>query len=289
MSIEVSIKQRFFGNKTMPLEVILGESLHYGHFTEDKLTVGKLGASEFIAYNPQSIGRGFSVVWNPKEKKNINLHLPLPSTVQELTDFYAAVERMAKYWDAKLVVDGNKVSLDTFMAGFQNMLEFNEHAIKHFSQQILDKEDDRTFVFYSTMWPLSIGKEEATLFLNDPDSYAKWLHEKQSVDVYYVTPSFYIGDNGIFAKYLLFNDLPSVFPNVPFIPVGMTDPITKKPLKCDQWIISFQILGEIKPLCEMEYSEFLSILPEDKKSKYDADHFLLSALTEEELRALSAK
>ena len=289
MSIEVSIKQRLFGNKTIPLKVILGENLHYGHFTNERLAVGKLGESEFVAYNPQSIGRGFSVVWNPKEKKHINLHLPLPSTVQELTDFYAAVERIAKYWNAKLVVDGNKASLDTFMAGFQNTLEFNEKAIRHFSQQILDNEDDRILVFYSTMWPLSIGKEEATLFLNDPDSYADWLHEKQSMDIYYATPNFYVGDNGIFARYLLFNDLPSVFPNTPTIPVGSIDPMTGKQLKCDQWEISLRILGKTESLCEMEYSKFLSIVANDKKSKYDGNHFLLSALTEEEIKVLSTK
>ncbi|MBO4971931.1 MAG: hypothetical protein J6D45_03885, partial [Clostridia bacterium] len=98
MSIDVLIKQRLFGNKTMPLQVILGEHLHYGNFVKDQLNVGELGETEFIAYNPKSIGRGFSVVWNPKEKKAIALRLPQPSTTQELKDFYDAIERMVNHW-----------------------------------------------------------------------------------------------------------------------------------------------------------------------------------------------
>ena len=80
MAIDILIKQKWFGNKTMPLEVILGDDLHYGNFINDQLTVGELGESEFIASNPECIGRGFSVTWNPTEKKSINLRLPLPST-----------------------------------------------------------------------------------------------------------------------------------------------------------------------------------------------------------------
>ena len=86
----------------------------------------------------------------------------------ELKDFYSAIERMVKYWDAKLVVDGNRLRLDSFMTSLQDMIEFNEKTIKQFSQQILDGEHD-TLTLYSTMWPLSIGKEEATIFLKNSD------------------------------------------------------------------------------------------------------------------------
>ena len=166
MAIDVLIKQKLFGSKTMPLEVILGEKLHYGNFVSDQLNVGELGDTEFIAYNPESIGRGFSVVWNPKEKKTIVLRLPQPSTTQELKDFYAAIERMVKHWDGKLIVDGNRVSLPDFLSAFDNMVDFNHKIIKQFSQQVLDGEHD-TLTLYSTMWPLAIGKEEATLFMEN--------------------------------------------------------------------------------------------------------------------------
>lgn len=286
MSIDVLVKQKLFGSKPMPLDVILGGQLHYGNFADDQLNVGELGKEEFIAYNPKSIGRGFSVIWNPAEKKKIALRLPQPSTTQELTDFYAAVERMAKHWGASLIVDGSKMSLDTFMAGFQDMLEFNNKVIKQFSQEILNGEHD-DLTLYSAMYPLTIGKEEATHFLDSPDSYSQWLHEKQSMDVRFASPHFYMDDNGIFAKYTLFNNLPTIFPDKPTVPFGAVDPRTGKRLECNDWGISIGILGETSFLCEIAYSEFLNLIPEDKKSKFDATHFLLSEFTKEEIKAFA--
>lgn len=286
MAIDVLIKQKLFGGKTMPLEVILGEHLHYGNFVNDQLSVGELGETEFIAYNPEHIGRGFSVVWKPKEKKTIALRLPQPSTTQELKDFYAAIERMVNHWEGKLIVDGSCVRLPDFLAAFDNMVDFNNKIIKQFSQQVLNGESD-TLTLYSTMCPLAIGKEEATLFMENSDYYAEWLHEKQSMDVCFANPRFYAGDNGIFARYVLTNDLPAVFPHQPTVPFGTTDPATGKQLECDEWFIWLGMKAENEPLCEMEYSKFLSIIPEDKKSKYDASHFLLAEMTEDEIRALA--
>lgn len=284
MSIDVLIKQRLFGNKTMPLKVILGEHLHYGTFVEDQLNVGELGETEFIAYNPKSIGRGFSVVWNPKEKKAIALRLPQPSTTQELKDFYDAIERMVNHWHGNLVVDGSRVRLPDFLSNFENMVDVNNKILNHFSQQVLDRKSV-IFTLYSTMWPLTIGKEEATMFMENPNYYAEWLHEKQSINVYFASPDFYIGDNGIFARYILTNNLPAVFPYQPMVPFGTTDPATGKQLECKEWLILLGVEGEKEPLCEMEYSKFLSLIPENKKSKYDGNHFLLDEMTEEEIRA----
>ena len=284
MSIDVLIKQRLFGNKTMPLQVILGEHLHYGNFVKDQLNVGELGETEFIAYNPKSIGRGFSVVWNPKEKKAIALRLPQPSTTQELKDFYDAIERMVNHWHGNLVVDGRRVSLPDFLSNFENMVNFNNKILNRFSQQVLDGESDK-LTLYSTMWPLTIGKEEATMFMENPNYYAEWLHEKQSINVYFACPDFYIGDNAIFARYILTNNLPAVFPYHPTVPLGTTDPATGKQLECKEWLILLGVEGENEPLCEMEYSKFLSLIPENKKSKYDGSHFLLDEMTEEEIRA----
>ncbi len=286
MSIDVVIKQKLFGRKTMPLEVILGKYLHYGNYVNDQLDVGELGETEFIAYNPKNIGRGFSVIWNPKEEKAIVLRLPQPSTNRELKDFYDSIERMVKYWNGKLIVDGSKVSLSTFLSGFDNMLAFNNQIIKMLSQQVLSGENE-TLTLYSAMWPLAMGKEEATLLMENPDTYAQWLHEKQSMDVYFESPQFYMGDNGFFARYILTNNLPAVFPYKPTVPYGITDPQTGKPLECNEWIIAIGIEGEDAPLCEMEYSEFLNRIPENKKSKYDGRNFLLADMTEEEIRALA--
>lgn len=287
MAMDVMIKQKLFGNKTMPPEVILGDSLHYGSFENDHLNEGVLGEGEFVAYNPESIGRGFSVVWTPKEKKRIALRLPLPSTERELTDFYAAIARMVRYWDAKLTVDGEKVSLEHFLNGLSDMIKHNEKSFRPILQQVLDGELE-TLTIYGAKWSLALGKEEAAAFMERPARYAEWLHEKQSMDVYFETPDFYVGDQGILGRYILTDGLPALFPYQPSVPFGITDTSTGKPVECRTWLVVIGIDGEKAPLCEMEYDEFLRRIPTHKQSKYDESRFLLAALTAEEIRELAS-
>lgn len=68
MAMNVTISQRLFGNKMMPLEVILGSELYYGCLESDHLQVGERDEKEIIVYDPGCIGIGFSVVWNPGER-----------------------------------------------------------------------------------------------------------------------------------------------------------------------------------------------------------------------------
>ncbi len=285
MSIEITIRQKLFGRKRMPLEVILGEDLHYGTFINDRLKVGELGKDEFIAYNPESIGRGFSVVWNPDEKRKIELRLPQPSTERETSEFYAAVERMAKHWNAKLTVDGSPVLLGDFLGGLKDMVAFNDRIIRHFSHQILDGEHE-ILTLFSAMWPLDIGREEARAFIEDTKEYAVWLHTKQSVDARYAVPKFYAGEKGIFAVYAVRNDESYLFPREPVVPLGMIDPSTGRNLQCSNWKVLLKIKGEEEPVGEVEYAEFLRRVPENKIVRYDGNKVQILKMKKEEIREL---
>lgn len=286
MSIEITVKQKLFGSKNMPLDVILGENLSYGYWENDQLTEGKLGETEFIAYDPGAIGRGFSVIWNSQEKKSISLRLPQPTTTEELHSFYDCVTRMASYWGGALIADGNHMKPDVFLAGFEDMVSFNDKILAHIVQQILDGNNDN-LTLYSAKWPLTIGKEEAELFAKDPAQFAPWLHEKQSMDVFFCNPRFFMGDQGVFGQFMLMNDLPTVFPQKPNVPFGMQDPATGKALECKDWRIILVIEGESDILREMDYDEFLRALAPDRKIRYDGNHFLVKEMSEAEVRALA--
>ncbi len=288
MAIDVMIEQKLFGRKNMPLEVILGESLNYGNFENDMLNIGELGENEFIAYNPEKIGRGFSVIWTPEEKRRLYLRLPLPSTTRELKDFYCTIERMVKYWGARLTADGSRVSLSEFLDGYDDMVEFNYRALKQFSAQILDGTQEM-LTLYSAMWQLTLGKEEAAIFSNEPERFDEWLHEKQDIDVFFESPDLYNSENGIFGRFFITDELPAIFPNEPTVPFGITDSETGKALECKNWYIAVGFHDEKRPIREMEYSEFLDSLPEDKKTRYDGNHFLLDALTKEEIKMICEK
>lgn len=281
MAIDVIIKQkRLLGNK-LPLEVILGDSLGYGNYVNDRLDVDELGDTEFVAYCPRCIGRGFSVVWTPKERYRVYLRLPLPTARKEMYEFYYAVKRIAEYWNAELIVDNHRTSLDAFRSFIEETLRFNEKSIVSISDQILCGESNK-LTLPCAMWPLTMGREEAEQFRRDPSEFDKWLHDKQSMDVYFACPRFFASADGIFARYFLLSNVPSLLPKEPTIPLGAQDP-SGRPLKCDTWTIVLGIQGENRPLCEMEYSKFLKLIPENMTFRYDENLILLPGLSNEKM------
>lgn len=287
MSIDVTIKQKGFLKKTLPLEIILGKELAYGAFADDSLVRDQLGESDFIAYHPKHIGRGFSVVWTQDEKKRVDLRLPQPSTPLETADFYHTVERIATYWSAELTVDGNKTSLTDFLNGYDDMVDFNCRTIKHFCESVLSGEND-TLTLYSAMWPLHLGKHEAARFAEDADAFYNWLHEKQNLDASYCCPQFYRGEQGIEGRFLFAAGQALIFPKKPYIPFGLTDPDTGNALECTDWkVLLFKNMSE-GPVAEIEFAEFLSRLPAEKTQELDAELLLISPFSETDTDALLA-
>lgn len=179
MAIDIRIKQPFFSNKTMPLDVILGDRLAFGNYINDRLQIGVRGETEILVYDPACIGRGFSVIWHPAERKQIDLRLPVPSTTAEVTTLFATAERMARHWLSHPILDGVTLDLAAFRDALQNEITFNERTLKRMSSQILDGTYPE-LVLHSVAAPLTIAGAEASEFLKGESVYAAWLHCQQA-------------------------------------------------------------------------------------------------------------
>jgi len=290
MSFWITIKQKGFSKKPLPLEVILSEKLKYGAFSGDCLEKDVLGEGEFIAYNPEHIGRGFSVTWAPGEKKKIEFRLPIPSTPEELRDLFEAAERVASYWNASIVADDMKMKLPAFREYYNEMVKHNENMIKRFSDEVI-KGTYETLTLYSALFPLHLSREEAEVFANTPEAFYRWLHEKQSVDAIYSSPSFFMKENG--GTVAIFNFVKGkthIFPQKPTVPFGITDPRTGKKLECDDYgIVFLEKEGDENPETSMSYEEFLTRAEKFGKQKFTAELFLLPALSEEDYAKLIEK
>ena len=288
MSIDVVIKQKGLFRKDMPLEIILGKDLHYGSFSDGlRLEPDKLGETEFTAYHPQHIGRGFSVIWNPREKSRVVLRALTPSTPEELEDFYAAVRRMTEYWTCELEVDGCRMTPDAFQKGFKDMVAFDRRALKDMAQRILSEEEEGgPITLFSAFWPLVAGPEEARRFLEEPSQYTLWLHEKQSIDAYYAKPMFFSTEKGVIGRYVLTEDTRSIFPVKPYVPFGFTDPETGRALQCDDYGVMLYSTTRDSGIGELDYSELLCRFPAEKIERYDAHHNLLQGLSLQEMEKL---
>lgn len=287
MSFWITIKQKGFSKKTLPLEVILGEKLKYGAFSGDCLEKDVLGEGEFIAYNPEHIGRGFSVTWTPDEKKKIEFRLLIPSTPEELRDVFDAAERVASYWNASIVADDTKMKLPAFREYYNEMVKNNENMLKRFSDEVI-KGTYETLTLYSALFPLHLSKEEAEVFANDPEAFYRWLHEKQSVDAVYSSPNFFMKEDGnICAIFRFIKGKTHIFPVKPTVPFGVADPRTGKALECsDYGIVFFEKDNDEKPEASMSYSEFLTRAENFGKQKFTAELFLLPALSGEDYAKL---
>ncbi len=289
MSIDISIKQKGLLKKTMPLEVILGQELRYGCYEDVlRLEQDKLGENEFIAYHPKHIARGFSVAWTPHEMNQITLRALTPSTTEELRDFYDAVKRMTDYWKCTLEVDGNRISPYEFQNGFANMLDFDRRALKHFAKSVVSGEIGEQTLF-SAFWPLVMGKPEAERFVNDPNAYAAWLHDKQSIDAYYAKPSFFKTEDGIVGRYALTEGTLSIFPIKPYVPFVVCDPETGKELQCNEYGIFLYSVTRDESLGVAEYNKIMQSINPAKLSRYDANHVLIEELTLKEMNAALQK
>ena len=291
MSIDIVIRQKGFFKKPLPLSVILGDQLacgvYDGHF---RLEEGATDGGEIAVYDPASKARGFTVTWTPTERKQITMRALNPTSAHELETYFAAVERIMTYWNATLEVDGFKnVPLPTFLDSLKDMIEHNRRYLEVFSDKILAGEKG-PLTLCCALWPLHFGVKEAQAAKAHPtgaaDYLAEWLHEKQSVDANYATPSFYTEEGGLFGRFTFSADRQSIFPLKPMPPFGATDPKTGRPPVVEDYETAFALPTEGKVIGNVPYDLFLDALDPDKVSYYDEGSILIAPHTEDETEAL---
>lgn len=286
MSVDVRIRQKGLLKKALPLSVILGEELNYGEFDGLRTDFGKLGESEFMAYHPKHMGRGFSVIWKEGEKNGVDLRLLNPTSREEIKDFFECVERISNYWNCDLEVDGEPVKAKELFTRLDDMTDFNQRVLHDMCKKIIDEGSQLTL--HSVAFPIILGREEAETFLKyeSTDAFRDYMHQKQSIDAYYPKPNFYRTDEGILGMYCLSEDVRSIFPKKPFVPLGICDPQTGKPLEVDIWKV-FLYSGSLdSQIGELSYDELIARLPESKVSSFDAEDILIENLNLDEIKGL---
>lgn len=144
----------------------------------------EIGKKDFIAFDPEYIGRGFQVVWHEGERKSVYLRLPLPCSHGDLIACYEAAERIATFWQGTLWAEGEKISLKAFRETLDEHCAQNERFIQMMAEKLWVMTDHRMEI-YGAMWPMCPGREEAERFLESLSEYDGGLHEKQAIDACY--------------------------------------------------------------------------------------------------------
>lgn len=287
MSIDITLRQTAAKKKALPLDVILGEELIYGAFDGLRTNPGQMGERDFIAWNPDHIGRGFSVEWQEGEKRKVTLRLPLPSFNEEIRDFYNCVERIASFWNCGVEEDGEKAELSVFMSGLEAVQETNDRMIIEMAEQVFMGEKDGSMIMPAAVWQLAVGKEEARVFLRAPEKFAGWLDEHQAVDAYYAMAQFFGRGEKTIGRFTLPAGVPTILPRIPQVPFGYIDTVTGLPLVCEDWEIAFYDSEEQKLFACMDYDSFLDRVDATQCERFDGDCFLAQGMDMKELKRVA--
>ena len=293
MSIDVIIRQKGFFKKALPLSVILGDHLVGGTYDQHfRLEEGHVApGGEMAVYDPAHKARGFTVSWSRRSATLRALH---PTSTYELKAFYATVARITDYWSCSLEVDGTPMTPAEFQAGLSDMLEANDRYLDLFIKESMDKEPYESMTLFSAFWPLEFGAKEAAEVKDAPEGaparFARWLHEMQSVDVYYAVAGYAEEEDGIVSRFAFTEDCDSLFPVKPSVPFGITG-ADGKPLEVSRYevVIVATSTPSVSVIGTLPYDKFMSALSPDKVSYYDAKRVRIAPHSISELKELISK
>ena len=281
--MEVSITNNSRIKMGLPLNVILEEGLSYGTLdVYGRLKPDETSEFGFTAYLKDRIARGITLDWKPDNTDYVTLRLYTPTADEEIDAFYAMVGRICAFWDALLMVDGVEMDLTGFFSGIRSFKAFNHERSDAIFNGFFTGERTK-YTIQCVMFPLSIGKEEAMRFRGHHEVFVNWLHDKQKLDMYYAAANFYRGRDSIHGRYVLTEGVVSVFPSKPFVPHGLIDPQTHRPLKCDYYLTAFYSPNSKNIIGVCDYDSFIKRVPKEKMIYFDADHVVIFALTFDEI------
>ena len=295
MPISFTVKQKgIFASKkkTLPLEVILGDTLIYGSYPKDdkdRLKLHTLGTREFVAVAPHAFGRGIWVFWKKDETKKIRLLLPTPCHNEEITELFNILTRISGYWDCNIICD------DRNRRVHPKNLEKERMAARKYNRKALHELIDLTgrakggITLQCAGWPLCVSAEAASRFLQTPTTFDDWLHTRLSIDAYYSRPDYYrLEDGTVEGEYDILNDRYLILPYEPFDAPGETFTKDGKQVGADRYTMYLftEKAGDI--IGVLPYDIFINVLDQKKIHDYDGRCFLLDPLSSEDIEKIYA-
>lgn len=285
MAREIKIKNHKFIKKALDIKTVL-EGLNYGYGVMDEncrmAEWDSVGNGLVTIYDRDHIGRGVEIV-DINNKKEIELSLPMPATSYDVDVLYTLAGRIAKLWDSGYILDedyGEKVSLKDLGNLRERDYGVNIGILAH-----ADQFDD-PMSFPSAIFPIAIENKVLQSFGDKEhyDGFAAFLHEKQSMDVYYMAPLLarLPGTDGISAIYCLIDDAPCVAPTEPL--VRYTDP-NGQHLTCNQYFFAYNSANP-EHMYFIDFATFLKRIPKESVSPFDVKHLLLGPFSDEALKEL---
>ena len=298
MSIEISIKQKGLFKKKIDLGLI--EKLCSEHGFRYGLMDGSLRFEEykeekgvknvnFTIYDPKMIGRGFDVL--VKENQfDIDMRLNTPSTNEDIDAHYKALKFLCKSLGVKSYVsDAIDNSVETDVSEIEKE---RVHVTAWNLEQLLKMIPEyKSLTIFCVMYPVCIESEFAKQLIHMDKifvmkEFADYLHDKQSNDYYYASPTMYCDkEDNFFGVFAITEDVDSIFQLEPMIPALLFNQIKE----VNEWKVNLGAFdGEYYSAGVVSHEHFCKVLELDKKPRFD-ERCVVVKLTKEDIEKVLSK
>ena len=227
----------------------------------------------FVLYRKDTYGRGMSFFVD--KDYNIELVLNNPATQRDIESFYKVIAFCCK-----------QLKLDSFEQEDEIIklsdIESKKNEIIGFNKSLIKCMFKPDLTLFGAIYPIAIEAEfiESLENMTEDEAYSayeKYLDEKQKMDCYFAKPSlFNTSQKGeyIVARYVLTEDVPSIFPVSPYLPFGYRKELKEK---VQEWnvIIAGERDGKMQALAQLSFDELLNMLDREKLGKFDASHYIV--------------
>lgn len=277
MSRNITINNSRLLKSKVSISNLIGDNNYIlGYLDENfRATDDESESCHCILYDKGHIGRGVQLI-GLNDKKTFRLSLSMPCTAEDVEMFYKTAERVAAQWNAKnVIVDDETVDVS----------ELQKYVERDISQNIslLNNPYDYVHNGYVTLYcaicPICLSAEQLLSFGADYSSFTTYLNDRQQIDAFYSCPHYFKEEETLIAMYIVIEDGYFILPNHPKTTIKSSVGIKV----CDQAIVAISELLPGESTSVMCYDEFVSLLPQDKKSEFDCQHMLISPISKEDL------
>jgi hypothetical protein len=289
MSVHVKVIQRSLFSRYIEPKNIMLEGMSFGCYDNGVFLKGQERGAGVVAYHHDHIGRGIHIsCYN--DTRTYELSLNLPSSSEEVHDFFQMTARLAKLSICEVFLNDAPLIPKKFKETRAKYQTYNLKLLHEIMSVILNDEPHRMSIG-CVFHRLVAGVKEADRMWAgiNTDAYRDWMHESQAGETYFSEARITHSDDG--SEHVAMFSLPAeqhvIFPDYMELPIRFYDLSTGHPkyqIAC--WKVEILDPDGETVLGTMDLEDFRRRLPKGKLSYYDAAASLIEPLSQEELMTM---
>lgn len=288
MSVDVIVKPKSLLKKKLTLKDILMNCFEYGRYDQNNILIPQeKDDKQILLYHPDHIARGILVDWNEKETYSIHFSILLPTTAEEIDDFYNLVIHVCSLWKTHVFIqDDEEYTIDEIQSLKKEITDFSYSTLEKF----LNEHDNGSF--FCAMWPIYFRSQDVQHWIEKPslEAFGNDLHRMQTLDLYYANARYYqTNDQKIMGIYTVTSTVDTIFPLKPMVPFAYINLQNGESIKADNYYVALVSLSNDKMLGLISFDDFMKELSHHELHEFDSEHIYFLGLSEKEIEDIYSK